>query len=411
LRSDTSPHIAPFALRALKHPELRVAAARRIATADDPGFARRLLDHMWLTADVETARGCVRIGAIPWLRRERKLSDWLDDGQLEGALRLVALSGIKPDDKIEFLARYADHSSPRVRLAAVRCLRRMTGDTATTALEQHREHHDRDIATVVRNELLVRNPTGGRSGGPPSHENDSRLAATDVDSFWQHFERLAPGRRVGVGRQLARSQADLFCKVARRELGALSATQRFRALSIVRDLKLVRDFERDIYTLAHDTSNEVRSLAITIIGNLEGATATRILRQALSDADHRVQSNAIDALSEHGAESWHRALKYKLESSDNRVLASVIRVLLKAREREAAVALIRMLQSPSAAHRVSALWVVQRLELTTLTHRVRALAANDPDPRVRSRAEETLLMDSFVNAWPVHETVEHGADG
>ena len=61
-------------------------------------------------------------------------------------------------------------------------------------------------------------------------------------------------------------------------------------------------------------------------------------------------------------------------------------LLLPLRVREAAAALIEMLEHASPEQRVSALWVVQQLKLATLRPRIQQLAESDPDQRVRERA-------------------------
>jgi hypothetical protein len=55
-----------------------------------------------------------------------------------------------------------------------------------------------------------------------------------------------------------------------------------------------------------------------------------------------------------------------------------------------------MLDDPARAHRLSALWVIERLRLRTLLHRILELSRSDPDERVRQRAQRVfrdLLAD------------------
>ena len=64
-----------------------------------------------------------------------------------------------------------------------------------------------------------------------------------------------------------------------------------------------------------------------------------------------------------------------------------------------------MLTHESAPHRLSALWVVQQLGLFTLVSRIRRMAAGDPDPQVRERAEQILNHPDFAAETMMTENV------
>jgi HEAT repeat protein len=195
--------------------------------------------------------------------------------------------------------------------------------------------------------------------------------------------------RVAQGRSL-RGRARAFAQHLRDKLRGRDAEDRLRALRIVRVLTMAADFQDRICALSHDEERKVRSLAVAMLSQLEGATAARILRQALNDPDDRVQANAVEAVAELSGGSEIESLARKLEADHQRVRANAVKALLAHRHRQAAVVLIGMLQHGSAAHRMSALWVVEQLGLATLAPRVRHLAQNDPDARVRERAWQVL---------------------
>ena len=73
---------------------------------------------------------------------------------------------------------------------------------------------------------------------------------------------------------------------------------------------------------------------------------------------------------------------------------------LRMRVREAAESLIEFMQHPSHAHRLSALWVVERLKLFSLVDRIAQLAGEDPNPVVRRRARRILRKVRHVPIPP-----------
>ena len=72
--------------------------------------------------------------------------------------------------------------------------------------------------------------------------------------------------------------------------------------------------------------------------------------------------------------------------------ATAIAALLKSQSADAAEALLDMLNHPSGAHRISALWVVERLGLASVMRRLEEMAEADPDDRVRRRAQRVLRV-------------------
>ena len=123
-----------------------------------------------------------------------------------------------------------------------------------------------------------------------------------------------------------------------------------------------------------------------MLAKLPGPTTSRILRAAADDQDERVQANAIEALEVLDSEDRRRCTEPKLESPNSRVRANAVKSLLRAELHQAGEILLDMLEDSSPAHRLSALWVVERLELRAVAGRLLDISQNDPDQRVKRRA-------------------------
>jgi hypothetical protein len=62
---------------------------------------------------------------------------------------------------------------------------------------------------------------------------------------------------------------------------------------------------------------------------------------------------------------------------------------------------MRMLEDADRGHRISALWVVERMRLRSVTERIRRLAEEDPDPVIRRRADHVVGALSAGSSAPV----------
>lgn len=394
--------LATFALRALRHPDLRSAAAHRIATTADPAFVEHLLDQMWITADRDNARSCSRIRDLPWLQGGASWLQSLSRRRGIAAVRLVGLSGIAPDAKARFFGQMIHGPSALLREAGVWQVVEMHTPESVQVLRRAAASDDDTVSRIAVQELFRRDPYApvnrSQEGFRPTPESIAKAVEIDFDTYWDRFDELDDKQRLRAGRKLRAGEPDRFAQYVRVELASTQPQHRLRALSIVRLLDLAQVFEERIYALSHDSDDKTRSLAMTILADLEGATACRILRQALHDPNQRVQANAVEVLASINLDKWGAELGRKLDADHHRVRANAVRALLGQRVREAAVALIAMLTEASPAHRISALWVVEQLRLTTLLPRVRQMAAEDPDEVVRARAERILSDPGMARA-------------
>jgi HEAT repeat protein len=166
--------------------------------------------------------------------------------------------------------------------------------------------------------------------------------------------------------------------------------ERCRAVRVAKVLGLLSEVAEEVYQLAHDGEAVVRSTAVGALTELPGATTTRILRAAVNDPDARVQANAIEALDRLNVDDRLPYIRAKLSSSHGRVRANAVRALLRVELREAGEVLLDMLDDSSQAHRLSALWVIERMRLRSVLQRISELSRGDPDERVRRRAQRVF---------------------
>ena len=388
LRAADGEFAAAYALRALSHPDLRAAAVREIASRQDAPFVSRLLEEAWVTLHPENAKAC------SWVRQFPSAAfQTLSGQQARNAVRLVRLSGLGLEAKLTIYRRMIFGGAPELQESALWQITELDAPGATDVFSRVAAWNTEPLSGIASRELFRRDPQRrAQSSAESGAEAASGSESPQEDSFatyWDRFDVMDDQERVAEGRSL-RARARAFADRLGDQLHSRDAEDRLRALRIVRVLTLAADFQDQICALSHDAESKVRSLAVAMLSQLEGATAARILRQALNDPDDRVQANAVEALAELSGRSEVESLARKLEAEHQRVRANAVKALLAHRHRRAAVVLIGMLQHAGAAHRMSALWVVEQLGLTTLAPRERHLAQNDPDARVRERAWRVL---------------------
>lgn len=210
---------------------------------------------------------------------------------------------------------------------------------------------------------------------------DRANLSEDFDDFWHNFEHIHAVQAKAAG-HFAFKFVPGFTTQVQTRLGAQRAADRIRALRFTVALSVARRFEKDIFLVANDRAPEVRTAAMSALGQIGGETSRRILERALNDELSAVQAAAIDALDQMAAERRGDLVAPKTEDEDADVRAAAIRCLLKLRRPQAASALVEMLQDSRAEHRCAALWVVDHLKLATLAGRISEFAQTDPDPRI-----------------------------
>jgi len=406
--------LAGFVLRALAIPELRAPAVNAISQARDKPFIQALASECWLLTDPEIRRGCLRVRELRWLSDDVYI---LLELPVPGAVRIVRFigaSGLRSDHKVAIYRATLELSDEALDRAVVWELVEDKSSAATDLLATLAGRVRGEVSRVAARELKQRGLDSFLdvqcfdNSSMDEIDEDSDPALEKWDRFWTLFDHLSPEQRKSSAIELQQAGFDLP-QVLRAKLAGAIPTDRAKALRVVPVLGLVRELSEQAYHLTNDPDATVRSTAVSLLAEIPGVTSQRILRRAANDIDRRVQANAISALDELGADDRRKWIEPKLESPDNRVRANAVKALLEMEFEEAGEVLLGMLEAPSPAHKLSALWVVERLRLRTLLHRLDQLSRNDSDRRVRQRAERVLgelsgemqsatLVDDLINA-------------
>lgn len=333
-----------------------------------------------------SARGHGRAGSDGHARRF--LGRWLDAVEAGEEAGTTLMTSLATDDR------------RAVRLGAVRWLCRRDGERASELLATLSFDPDPSIARIAVRRLIARRWTGlGRLMLrliASEHEGVRRIAERHVapigfDRFWRNWQHLNGEARVRAGRALLRIDGAFGRKLSGK-LRSRSPAERLQAVMAARALGQVDYHESELRALASDADGRVASAAVKALGDARaGGSSEAAIAAALDHQDDRVRSNAIEAL-----ERLRRATAYagKLlaigEGGPNRSRATAIKALLSMPMDEALPKLRRMLRDEDERHRLSALWVVERMGLGSVVNEVAGLARSDPSGRLRHRAMRTL---------------------
>ncbi len=395
---------AGYLIRALRSAPLRGHAVARIEHCEDDAVMMALVDEAWLLADPEICRALSRVRRLRWL--EAGLHPLRDVGprRAEAAAALIAATGLVTDVKVSLWQSMATSGEPALARAGLWQLIRHRSPESSTALRCVSRRGGPSEVRLARQELRRRTRAGLIQVGLPAAEaepDDRPSGFVTFDAFWAAFERLDPARQATLSKALRAKLPD-FDRHVRGRLAAGDPADRVLALRIVRAAEMEPDFDRQLFALAHDPDALVRSAALGTLAGLPHPSALRILRNALNDPDDRVQANAIEALDGLDAAQFAGDIKEKLQSPNARVRANAVKSLLKMELWEAVESLLAMFDAESRADRLSALWVVESLQLRSVMDRLAELARSDPDPEVRYRAAQVAASVGLPVSpdWP-----------
>lgn len=407
--STLSARTADFAWLALRHNELKGAAVKAFRTSRNADFMAALIGSAWMTADAGVRRSLHAVQDVGWLDDGTDVALDLADVNPDKLVRFIRATGMPLDRQALLFRGMVLGGTPATQRAGLWGLVSIDTPISTQALKAVAEWDDEKLSPIATWELLRRSPEDLHAMLLRRRQADDGSTAPGrltFDAYWDAYDRLSDAHRAAAGKAMLGTETDAL-KRLRERLGA-SAQDHRRAISMIRTLGWTARCADVLAALARDADPTVRSAAVAALASLRTPTARRSTRDALEDPDDRVQANAIESLSREDVVIQTPILTQKLSHRDNRVRANAVRRLLQLKMPEAARVLLDMLNDDNRAHRASALWVVERMNLTMAIARVEAIAQNDPDERVRARARRLLrrIPDPTVSRPPAAVATE-----
>jgi len=384
------PEHVPYVYIALAFPDLRRRLVALLQRSKDTAFFVEMIRWSWLARDPRVRRHLSAIRQVDWLNDEFDTAFNLPPDVASRAADWILKLGLPVNRKISLLLNLmiVDHAD--VNRAAVRALTQINSPDGTMALQGLLDHDDERVQRIARIELQ-RRERGSRQfkrsrvlrNRPDDWARmiESAGISEEFESIWQNFERLDATLAHRAGHLAFQFVTDFETRLQVKLLSK-TATDRLRALRLVRTLAIGSRFEKDVFRSANDSLADIRAVAIAILGTIGGETSRRILERSLQDKAPEVIAAGIDALDAVQAPRRLELVEPLVKSNDSDVRASAIRCLLRLKQPKAASELLKMLIDHRSDHRCAALWIIDQLRLHTILDRVRVMATSDPDRRI-----------------------------
>ena len=313
--------------------------------------------------------------------------------------------------------------SVAARLSALRALMSMNQPEADAMVESFCFDEEESIARIATRHCIRRRGAGTgalleRLLNSP-HPSVRSLAVEnqgieDIDRWWSVWEEIRANSADGAEelegawsfrllgtlvlrfRLAARSflvnrRDEFFMSVRRRLLNHDQETKE-SALQLVRMFNLAADVELELLAVAADSDSRLISTVMILFGEIRSEASLAAILAGLQHPNSRVRSNAVEALQHRGdirAEDYRASLRLYVSSDENRLRANAAKAIgvIDAEESDRQIKI--MLKDPRPMHRMSALWVAERVGRLECAREVANLAKNDDFELVRKRAQRT----------------------
>lgn len=398
VRTTSDPAVVRFIYALLEHPLLWRQAVAVIAERRDRAFIEALLDGVE-ALDKETVQA--RLRAMPraaWLDETSADLASLEPARLAALVRFAGAVGLDAGACSDLLRGLMARASPEARRGLVIAAGALPEEAAlelVTAglLDQDEGVQMASAQRIIASQWVRRNRLLLECVNSP-FESVRHLAIRELSrySFRRYlaaFDRLDETTRELAGRVIQRIDERMLDQLAD-ELHALEAERRFRALRVIQTLNLEAQMAPRLIELLADRDRVVRATAVKILGVVRTLESVQAITEALNDPDARVQANAVEVVGDMQSPQFMALLTPFLRHPGNRVRANAARALIRLDYAPARTVLLEMLDDPAERMRLSAAWTLGQVRLPGVVVRLERMVLEDPSPRVRTQASETI---------------------
>jgi HEAT repeat protein len=241
----------------------------------------------------------------------------------------------------------------------------------------------------------ARETESGKEGlQPPT----SAPSPQGFEKVWSDYQQMPPAVQHTAARQVAGEAAS----AEQLKLKLQGSPQEIsQALRMIAALPSLTPYRAAIITLCGHSDPRIAAMAVRLIARLEDPRLRELLEAAAHHSDGRVRANAVESMESLHIVNRSQQVLAMLNSRHSRERANAIKALGQFNFGTARECLGRMLTDSNPLHRISALWVVEQLNLLEVMRQVSSMARRDANMRVRRRAAEMLETLNGNIAGPV----------
>ncbi|MBL4701924.1 MAG: HEAT repeat domain-containing protein [Phycisphaeraceae bacterium] len=312
-----------------------------------------------------------------------------------------------PEQFIEQLGSLRKANDPATRLAALRRLIQISPpqQQSINLVAAYCADSDQTIARIALRHLirigyedmyhlmlrLINSP----------HDSVRKLASNHLgpvgfEKYWDSWHRFDLNQRIAAGKALIKIDPCFHVQLGQK-LDGNNAQDMQKAMEMIRTLNQGTFFEYALEHLTHHEKPKIASAAVKTLGSAGTQRAAKILETSLEHDDPRMRANAVEALDHIEHRNHMNKLLKMSKEDDNRPRANAIGALLSMNFGDALTTLANMLNDERPSHRVSALWLVDHLDLRDMVRHVAELSISDKDTKVRQRASK--LVEHFITSF------------
>ncbi|MGM0444715.1 MAG: HEAT repeat domain-containing protein [Fibrobacterota bacterium] len=216
-------------------------------------------------------------------------------------------------------------------------------------------------------------------------EKEVRMVAAGVvsslikESMLDNFDRMPEGELRKLSMLFRRLAPNLVAEISR-DIRGPDERRRINAIRLLQYVGYSPAVERLVRSLLRSGFTKVRATAVKVMGSFaQHCSDHRLFQNLLNDSDPRVRANTIEVIEEIGDASLKFMILRFKNDGNNRIRANALKALYNFGNHNAVYDLTAMLQDPSEAMVISALWVSSVIESSSdvLFTACRDLSGND----------------------------------
>jgi len=304
LANSQSTGVIQFLLKSLQSEFASLNILNVISKRSDPQFVSQLLDYSSQEMSAKAVKNLGRIRSFSWLKHGQDGYTGFDEQDQARCIKLVSMSGVKPDDFMDLLEDILKHGPPAGRLAACDALASLPGDRGNHLVLDAVNDADPQVQAVATGQLRDRHVPGAMAILLKQIDSDHEavrqatresLSEFSFANFLTGFEGLQDSARRSTGALVQKVDLKTVASLTI-EIEAQSRKRRMRAIEMADVMRLVPQVVEPILLLLEDTDHLVRAAAADALQFCHTGEVREALQQATADRSAAVQNAAKASL-------------------------------------------------------------------------------------------------------------------
>jgi len=295
-------------LRSLRSEHTPLNLLNVISKRDDPEFVTQLFDCISDALPAKIARNLTRIRSFAWLQAGKqgyeKGYENFDEQAQASCIKLVAASGVKPDEFLDLLENILKCGAPAARWVACEALASIPGDRGNNLVLTAVEDSDPLVQAAATRQVRDRHVPGAMTillkqiDSPHEAVREATceaLAEFSFANFLTGFDGLHDDTRRSMGALVKKVDSETIPGLLA-EMEVNSCKRRLRAIEMVEVMEMAPQVAEGLLLLLEDEEHLVRAASADALQFCPTAEVQEALRHAANDRSGAVQNSARSSL-------------------------------------------------------------------------------------------------------------------